>query len=418
MMGKDQGDGWREFPHRLVVRKDEISDSLYYVMKDGNVLDRISGKSVVRAILKYWQTCPATVGYRLMPTDAKTTLDFFESFATSFEDPVEPVLFLSDIGYCYRRLPFDPKPGQTPTFDELMSRTSNALALKAWIGSLFDGESERQQYVWVYGDGMNGKGSLAKFLHNVFGKGAAAAHPPKGNDSRFWTAQFLGKRLAVMPDCNDFTFINSGMFKSHTGGDHIPVEEKGQGIYCVEPTWKFLILSNKKPSIDDEASAVRRAIYCKMTPIKNKRLADRIYQALLNSEAPAFIAQCIECYKQLAPGGGAIETDAAITKEITDATEEKWAFIANRHLCTYEEGTLDALPYKETPHVTRHYMRSIQKSANLSDGQYQDFLNFLERKHQIRIHNVKFGVGSKDVYINCSTRGGAHYADDSNGSAL
>lgn len=410
MMGMQQGNGWHDFPFRLLIVKNNTSDPLFYQLLDGNVLERLSKNTIAALILRYWQTCPATAPYRLMPADAKVALDFFSSFATSFDELIEPVLFKSDIGYCFRRLSFDPKHGQTPTFDELMSRTSNARALKAWIGSLFDAGSERQQYVWIFGDGMNGKSSLAKFLQNIFGPGATSAQPP-GRDVRFWTAQFLGKRLAIMPDCSDFTFINSGLFKSHTGGDHIPVEEKGQGTYCIEPTWKFLILSNQKPSIEDEASAVRRAIYCKMSPITTKRLADTTYQALLNSEAPAFIAQCIDCYKELAPGKGAVETDAAITKELTDATEERWAFIANRHLCIYEEGTLDQTAYNEMPFVTRHYMRGIQKSENLSASQYQQFLNYLERRHGIRVHDVKVGGQGRHVYIKCASRGGEHYAD-------
>lgn len=413
MIGREaftSGD-WRPFPGRYIAMVHQTSDPIYFQLKEGNILSRVSSKYLGGIIMKYWQTTPATCGQRLLAGDADQVVKFFGHLSEPFTDPISPVLFKSEFGYCFRRLPFDPKEGPTPTFDEMMSRTSNVPALKAWIGSLFDPDSERQQYCWIYGDGMNGKSSLAKFLQNIFEDSATSAQPPARFGDRFWSSQFLGKRLAVLPDCNDYTFVNSGLFKSHTGDDFIPIEEKNRGVYCVMPTWKFLILSNAKPSIEGEASAVRRAIYCEMQPIVTKRVADRSYQARLAAEASAFIYQCIEAYKTMAPDGGSIETDAQITQELTDAAEERWAFIANRHLTLYDESFNDK-PYNEMPHVTRHYMRSIQKVEGLGAGQYQTFLNYLARKHGIKPHPVKHGEATRVVYIRCDTRGGVHYADD------
>lgn len=418
MLGKNYGDkGWRPFPHQILIRRHQTEDPIFFELRKENVIVRISTRLIHATILSYWQQCPATVTKRLTINDARSTLDFFEALAPPFDEVIDPVLFASDIGYCFRRLPFDPVPGMTPTFDELLSRTSNARALMAWIGSLFDTKSERQQYLWIYGDGMNGKSSLAKFLQNIFADGAVSAQPPGRGGDRFWAAQFIGKRLVVLPDCNDYTFVNSGQFKSHTGGDKIPIEEKNKGIYCIDPTWKFLILSNQKPSIEGEASAVRRAIYCEMAPITKKRLTDGSYQFLLTREAPAIIAKCLEVYREMAPDGGAIETDAEITQELIDAAEERWAFIANRHLLFYEEATLSGVSYSEMPCVTRHHMRAIQKIENLSVGQYQSFLNYIHRKHGVRVHLVKVDGTPRRVYIKCQSRGGTHYADElSNGA--
>lgn len=412
MMGRDYGEeGWTAFPAKIIIQKHFTADPLYYELIDGNILRRISPRTIAAYVFRYWQLCPATVTQRLTHEHAKSVIDALYSFSQSFDEPISPVLFKSDFGYCFHRLPFDPKSSLTPTFDEMMSRTSNAKALMAWIGSLFDEKSEKQQYLWVFGSGMNGKSSLANFLHELFKDSATATQPPRPGD-KFWSSQFLGRRLAIFPDCNDYTFINSGLFKSLTGEDGIRIEEKGLGAYSVKLDTKFLILSNQKPSIEGEASAVRRSIYCEMVPIKKKRMPAASYLNLLRSEASAFIAQCLDCYKSLAPDGGSIETDAEITNELVMAAEERWAFIANRHLLTHEEGTLDHLNYNEMPYVTRHYMRSIQKMENLSTGQYQSFLNYLTRTHGIIVHKVKTKVtGSIYVYIKCAPRGACHYAD-------
>jgi len=51
----------------------------------------------------------------------------------------------------------------------------------------------------------------------------------------------------------------------------------------------------------------------------------------------------MELYRLIAPDGGAIETDAEITAELVAAAEERWAFIANRHLLLYRKAALRML---------------------------------------------------------------------------
>lgn len=412
MMGRGFNEnGWRDFPYQLVVQKSELGDPLYYKLLEGNILRRITTKNIILDVSKFWRSCPATIKRGMTADNAAAAVHSFSAIASSFDEPISPVMFKTEIGYCFHRLDFDAAGGSTPAFDEMMGRTTNAQAMMAWIGSLFDHGSEKQQYLWIYGEGMNGKSSLANFLHEIFNGAATSTQPPNKYGDKFWASQFIGKRLVIFPDCDDFTFINSGMFKSLTGDDVVRIEEKGIGAYSTRLQAKFLSLSNAKPSVDGEASAVRRAIYCEMGPIKNKRMSALAYQRLLRQEAPAFLHKCMEMYKLLAPDGGSIETDAGITAELVRAAEERWAYVANRHLTLYPADSALTKKYKDMPFVMPHYMREIQKQEKLSARDYQSFLNYLNRNHGIFCRGVKTDSGTRYVYLNCDTRGGTNETD-------
>ena len=164
----------------------------------------------------------------------------------------------------FTRLPWHAADDITPTWDLIISRMSNADAFTAWVGSLFDETSYQQQYVWLHGKGNEGKGCINRFLMRVFGP-AYCAKQPKERGDKFWTHDLLGKRLVVFPDCNDSAFVASGLFKSMTGGDPIPVEAKGEMAYTTRLAAKYLIISNERPDLSSETADRRRIIYCEMT---------------------------------------------------------------------------------------------------------------------------------------------------------
>jgi len=249
----------------------------------------------------------------------------------------------SDKGLCFHRLEFDiDKNGffeqhKHPLFTEFLNRCSNAEALMAFIGSLFFDNADRQQYLWVYGMGQNGKSSLLRFLGRLLGPASAAKVTPSKED-KFWTHGLLGKRLVQFPDCSDGRYPSSQFFKMLSGNDAVPVEEKGKMAVNAQLNCKFIFASNDKPEISGQKSDLRRAIFCEVDPIATN--PDPKYDTNLWAEAPYIAGTCVTTYDRLCgiKGNIPIPVDEADIKLLADENACEWELLFNEFF-EVEKGT-------------------------------------------------------------------------------
>lgn len=303
------------------------------------------------------------------------------------------VAWSNDADFAFSRVPWRRgENGPTPLFDELFSRLSNGPAFKAWIGSLFDETSDRQQYVWIYGDGDDGKGSLSRFLKVVFGNAYRALDVPTKETRRFWGMQLTGMRLGVFPDTEDYAFTKSGYFKSLTGGDPIVIEEKGGGFWTKEIGAKFLFLSNERPRISSSKADQRRIVYCEIQPFA--KAADPGYERGLIGEGGAFITKCIDEYERLCPSRARIPTELAALEEWVSIVEEDFTEVAERRLNFSPALSSDC---GELWRVVRENFKGY--------GQQIEFLKWLERKHAVKKKTSRMEDGSfPKRYVGCSVK--------------
>ena len=345
------------------------------VLKD-DVVAEIDREGVEKEILRFSHIDLAQLNLKLAPRD---TADVYRLWADSEEplreEDISPVRELSEAGYCWHRLPWDIKDdaAPTPTFDEMMSRCGNSTALMAWIGSLLDAESGRHQYLYLHGEGGNGKGRLAAFLAAVFGR-AYRAEYVSGKPNQFWTSGLIGARLVCFPDFEDPGFPNTGFFKSLTGGDAVRVENKGMKSFTTELCCKFLFLSNSAPELNESPANRRRAIYCRMEEVPvEKRIAPTAYSALLWREGPTWLARCKELYKKTATGSDFIPTNDDSLSEVIDAHEETIVDLVERWFLVSEE--LDTDP---------GHMQALLRKEGLRDPRLQRaFFAILGRRYGV-----------------------------------
>lgn len=246
------------------------------------------------------------------------------NFWFSATDPIEtPKLYrwLGEDGLCMRRLPFELRLGPTPVFDEMMSRISNAGSLQCFIGSLLVDHSFRQQYVWLHGQGGEGKGALARFLAMALAQTYSSQQTPMSSD-RFWTHAILDKRLVMFPDCNNTTFVTSGLFKSLSGDDEIRVEVKGGRVIHQQLKAKYIFFSNEKPSLSSEEADKRRVIYCETSKFKGR--IDPTYQDKLWAEGGPFLSKCLTMYMSMYPNHHPIECDSYEIIDVISTNEERY----------------------------------------------------------------------------------------------
>lgn len=347
----------------------------------------VSDDKLIGDVLSYMEGTPECDP---LPKNAKVVAEAFRLTADPMETP-KTVRFLGDSGTCFHRLPFDPDPygGDVPIFTELLERTSNKEALMHWIGSLFVEDSNRQQYVWLYGEGNNGKGALMRFLQKCFGPAFLSTEPPE-RDDKFWNINLLDKRLVAFPDCNNHRFPVSQKFKMISGDDPIFMRPLFKQGFSATISCKFIFGSNDKPSISSQCSDTRRVIYCEMGPIVNE--IDPEYEQKLWTEAPVVIGTCIEEYKRTYKDHRPIKTDENVLGAVIDESEAELEAVFRENFLLYS-GNDDV--EKTEFYFTTNELGKLVNKIGLRKNR---FLKYIRARYKIENKPVK--TGKKRSYGN------------------
>ena len=281
--------------------------------------------------------------HEVFGTFTEKSLDDFYKFWEIYTKPIKNIpsfRFKSDQGLCFSRMPFDPIPddgSRCPLFKEICSRlVYNQRQFRAFIGSIFVPESDRQQYLWIKGEGLDGKGVTIRFLHKCLGPGVMNTEVPAQND-QFWNAILAGKRLICFPDCNNLNFPASPKFKMISGGDAIQIREMQKVAYSSEIDCKFLFASNFFPEISGQKSDQRRAIICEIDP-SGQPMNAAYEDDLWEQEAAYVIGWCIEEYKNMCPNNEHIQVDPEVGEMIASSYEADVASVFNHYFIFDDDG--------------------------------------------------------------------------------
>jgi hypothetical protein len=311
----EENDGGGQIP--IEITKDNVCKYLTTV-KMGRIIRGFSQDQVA-------------VGWRITPTILNSVIEnWFGASGNDYQgftEEIKAIAFKSDKTLTWNRLGFDPTPGDTPMFDEMMSRMSSPIEVMAWLGSLTDPKSDRSQFLWVHGSGSNGKSRLLAMLANVFGQAYSSQIPPERGD-KFWTAGLLRKRIVAFPDCSNSSFVKSDLFKSLTGDRLHKIEAKGQMPTNMNIDCKFIFMSNTLPEIVGEEAGIRRALVSDMATVTGKQIWPEEYDRRLTAEVPGIFAKCLAKYRELCPEGGGVPVGHGMrehVQSIIEAGEEKWA---------------------------------------------------------------------------------------------
>lgn len=284
-------------PHLFKVFATSSGAKIPIKIDDDGVCHQISRQIIIDALTEYWRLHYRTDDSNFLnPRKAEQVVSHWISGTTPIEEP-KAILWADEQGYCYRRLPFTYNADSAfPTlFFEMLKRMTNAAAFCAFIGSLFYEEANRQQYVWIFGGGNNGKGALSRFLHRALAGSYAALSVPKG-EHKFWNHQLLDVRLGFFNECSSPGFPTSAFFKTLTGNDPISIEAKGKPIITAKIKTKFIFTSNERPALSNETADHRRAIICEIQEFSGKD--DPEYEDKLWAEAQDILSYCCAIYRQ------------------------------------------------------------------------------------------------------------------------
>jgi len=377
--------GWQPLSHRYFVVELEPGTRKIVQEYAPNCVRYVVREALVNELSQYISENLGGMGmYALTVKELRETVDYWMSETKAVPEPIS-IVEKSDPRMCFLRLPFnygDPAEAETPTFDEFFSRADNSDAIKAFIGSCLVTGSNRQQYLWLYGEGGDGKGSFVKALEPLFGEFFISTVAPKNGGARFWTNSLVGKRLVLFPDNNNYRFVNDGIFKACTGDDRVPCELKGGANYTAKLECKFIFLSNEMPDIDGTRASLRRAIYSKITPPTGK-LEDLSgeYADSMQSEVVDFAKKCVIHYMGSYDLHEVIKVDEDKLSELTSFNEEYFEFIFKQ---CFEEAKGASIQGSEMVRkLTLHKLNQFER---------RDFIAFMQRTKKISRKKTKTGA--------------------------
>lgn len=325
---------WPRFPRTFHFVADRAGRKAVLEELAGGIVAYRDQNVVADSILQYcWESIPWVPGARRVDYEAAARCrNMWLGMTRPLPRRPEVLLEHSHPGLTFKRLPFDAPPSTPlaapPHFEALLGRMSDPMSVCAFIGSLFYPESDRQQYLYLYGEGGDGKGALMRFLHAIFGDAATSLSPPSRFGDKFWNFNTYGKRLGLFYDCEDWDWFRSSHFKSLTGGDPILFEEKGRSGFTDVSDLKVIAASNSKPNVSSQSSDMRRLIFVSCKPVPEDERVPH-YDRLLLAEAEDIIRTCKAIYLERCPSHKAIPVAQAL--EVAWEAESYYIDLFNSH---------------------------------------------------------------------------------------
>ena len=388
-------DPWKEFGREYRIMEDDRGQKTIFLIQSGQVLKSVDKECLATDINRYVRSHSHV---KIFPSEMviKETIANWtrNSEPLAFDIPgprcVDVVRQKSTPGYTLQRLPWDLCEGPTPLFDDMMSRTSNTQALMDFIGSLFISKSDRQTFVWLYGEGGDGKSTLLRMIENAFGP-SYMNDDPDHMDSNFWTSGILGKRIVAFPDLNDTKLLRKGIFKRLTGGDTLRTEFKGKTPFNSKSKTMVFCSSNDRPIVTSQASDIRRIIYCEMSPPKNWVLG--FEKTLWEDEARHFFYKCVRGYLTRYPALGAIQPETKAVLDLADSQQSFNQMLFEKHFEVIEYSEKEekrAVPCSRVEVI----LKDIEK---LQTRDINEFRKFLEKHLRFKREAVRFGPAQKVI---------------------
>jgi putative DNA primase/helicase len=195
---------------------------------------------------------------------------------------------------------------ETPTCDEVFHNLAGGdpsksdywpkmSILKSYLAAIVRGMSDLQKYLELIGESGAGKSTYMNLAMMLVGEQNCHSSSLQILHKSPWeTSMFLGKRLVVFPDENDFGG-NGDVLKSATGLDPLRYEPKGKAIGSSFIYRGMIIVSaNNYITFSDKSNAlVRRRIPIKIENAIEESKRDTKIMDRLRAEVPALINQLV-----------------------------------------------------------------------------------------------------------------------------
>lgn len=301
----------------------------------------------------------------------------------------------------FNRFDFEVAEMPTPLFDDFLSRIeTNREAFMAFLWSLFVHDDRGQQYLWIVGEGQDGKGSVVRLLRKLL-QDAFVALDAK---DKYWLASCVGKRLGAFNDMVDVTFPMRSQFKQVTGQDPVNIEQKYKKSYSTVLDTKFIFTTNKELQITGQTSDIRRCILVRM--VKNPHRPRTDYEDKLWEERAGILFKCQKVYGKMMQEHGAIFVDQEAARDLAEVSELKFQVMFEKQF------VVDHQSWMTREAVRRHLIDS--RGSPISNHEHSEFKEWMKRAHGITEKKIAEDGKALKVYLGLAlfdthpTTGGRH----------
>lgn len=201
-----------------------------------------------------------------MYEEIETNLEFAEGFyrdraciKTFTNDPNQDAFSYFDLSTL--------SDGETPAFDMFMSGVEPACrdTLMALIYANIDERCHLNQYIWMHGEGGDGKTSLLNAMREYLGHNMCCSLNTDSQKSEFGLEETVGKRMVVFPDVQSGLSVKQGIIHKLTGHDPVPINRKNLPHITTRIDCLLWIAANTAPDVNfSNANEARRCVYIRM----------------------------------------------------------------------------------------------------------------------------------------------------------
>lgn len=389
-IGLKKGDGdaekWKRFDdQKLLFEAVPILDKAFRVHRDSNGVDKIfkvNDRNEVTLQLAHepleqliYDALKEKYGGVPPPKVLKRSIEVWVKECEKLDTEPEPFTFKGDSRLCFKHFDWEPTEGPYSAWEEFLSRLTDAEAFMAYVWSCFEPRSKSRQFVWLRGEGQDGKSCVLRTIQHVFGPAAAGiGNTHLKNQNQFLFSAIYGKRVVVYSDCKNAKFGMTEFVRNCTSGDAVQVEFKGKTGFSWNMYVKLFVASNPKPEYTSQASDLSRVIYIEVAESKSKD--DPTWAARLEEELPAFLFACRETYNRCCPHHGDIK--------LSDRTKE----LLGQAAIAFEERYHDIFErnFKHRPgaEAAASVVSERLREAGLNNNDISDFKAWMDRTYGVK----------------------------------
>ncbi|WP_390409504.1 DNA primase family protein [Lacticaseibacillus jixiensis] len=153
----------------------------------------------------------------------------------------------------------DPKENECPETEKWLNAMMGDayITLEQFVGyMLYRSHVPFQEFLWLYGDGGEGKSTVIRRITNVIQEENISHVKPEilaDSNRRFEISNLYGKEANIMADVGKAKLKDTDIIKSVTGGDGLEAEFKGLQHFTFTNYAKLLFSSNTMPTFTDHS---------------------------------------------------------------------------------------------------------------------------------------------------------------------
>ena len=183
--------------------------------------------------------------------------------------------------------------------------------LRQWSGYLISGDTSRQKMMMLFGPPRSGKGTIAKVLTALLGRGSVANPTLASLSEEFGMSSLIGKTAAIVNDARlsgriDLATVAERLLSS-SGEDTQTINRKFKTAVEVRLRARFTIVSNELPALTDASGALASRFCILETRVGFFNKEDRMLEQALLAELPGVLNWALEGLRDLAESGSFVE---------------------------------------------------------------------------------------------------------------